>query len=509
MPDDILAMHAAAQPDKVALIEGSRRATYAELNRRANRVAHAFSGLGIGRHDRVAVMKHNSIEGFEISSGLRKIRAVGVPVNFRLRGPEVAYILNDSGARVIVAGPGFVEVIESVRDQLDGERTFVAVGAPAPPGWLAYEELLAAAADAEPVVADEGGLGAAMIYTSGTTGHPKGAYRKDGVKLELVIETIQTFELTPQDVHLMAGPGYHSAVGLFTAPSVAHGATVVIMEKFDAERALQLIQEHRVSTAYMAPILLKRVLDLPDEVRAGYDVTSMRGIYLGAAPCPFALKERATAYFGEVLWEFYGATETGVNIVLRPPDQLRKPGSCGQVAPGSEVLLLDESGREVPDGEPGQIWVRYAGMAEYYNRPDATQNAMQDGFFTVGDIAYRDAEGFYFICDRLIDMIISGGVNIYPAEIEAVLHAHPAVRDAAVIGVPDADWGESVKAVVELQPGAKATAEELIAWSAERLADYKKPRSVDFVTELPRGVDGKLLKRKVREPYWTAAGRSI
>jgi acyl-CoA synthetase (AMP-forming)/AMP-acid ligase II len=307
----------------------------------------------------------------------------------------------------------------------------------------------------------------------------------------------------------MAGPGYHSAVGLFTALTIALGGTVVIMPKFDAEQALQLIERHRVSTAFAAPVLVQRMVDVPEAVRDRYDVSSMRSIYLGAAPCPHSLKERAIAYFGDVLWEFYGATETGVNIVLRPEDQLRKPGSCGQATSGSEVRLLDEAGNEVPVGEPGQLWVRYGGMAEYFNKPDATSKAMHDGFFTVGDVAYRDEEGFYFICDRKVDMIISGGVNIYPAEIEAVLHAHPAVRDVAVIGVPDDEWGESVKAVVELQPGARATPEELIAWSADRLAGYKKPRSVDFVDQLPRGNDGKLLKRRVREPYWAAAGRRI
>jgi acyl-CoA synthetase (AMP-forming)/AMP-acid ligase II len=505
---DILAVHAAAKPDKVALREDDRAVTYAELNRRSNRAAHAFRSLGVGDRDRVAVMKHNSIEGFEIGSGLRKIKAVGVPVNFRLRGSEVAYILNDSGARVVVAGGAFVEVVDSVRDQVDGVRTYIAVDAQAPTGWLDYERLLAAASEDEPEDLDAA-LGASMIYTSGTTGHPKGAYRPDGVKMELVIQTIQAFELTSSDVHLMAGPGYHSAVSLFTALTLALGGTVVIMPKFDAERALQLIERHRVSTTFAAPVLVQRMIDVPEKVRARYDVSSLRSIYLGAAPCPHSLKERAIAYFGEVLWEFYGATETGVNTVLRPEDQLRKPGSCGQVTNGSEVRLLDEAGNEVPIGTPGQLWVRYGGMAEYFNKPDATNQAMQDGFFTVGDVAYRDAEGFYFICDRKVDMIISGGVNIYPAEVEAALHAHPAVRDVAVIGVPDDQWGESVKAVVELQPGAQATADELIAWCAERLADYKKPRSVDFVEELPRGTDGKLLKRKVREPYWAAAGRRI
>jgi acyl-CoA synthetase (AMP-forming)/AMP-acid ligase II len=232
-------------------------------------------------------------------------------------------------------------------------------------------------------------------------------------------------------------------------------------------------------------------------------------VILGAAPCPFSLKERAVRYFGESLYEFYGATETGVNLILRPEEQLRKPGSAGRVAPGQELLLLDDDGNPVPDGVPGEIWVRSGWLATYFNRQDATARAMRDGYFSVGDIAYRDPDGYYYICDRKIDMVISGGTNIYPAEVEACLHAHPAVQDVAVIGVPDDHWGESVKAVVVLQPGAVATADELIDWCRDRVADFKRPRSVDFVGELPRDQAGKLLKRVVRAPYWDGTGRRI
>jgi acyl-CoA synthetase (AMP-forming)/AMP-acid ligase II len=210
-----------------------------------------------------------------------------------------------------------------------------------------------------------------------------------------------------------------------------------------------------------------------------------------------------------VLWEFYGATETGINTVLRPEDQLRKPGSCGTAVPGQDIRLVGVDGHDVPDGEPGEFMVRNTWLAEYYLRPDATGKSLHGGFFSVGDIAYRDGDGYYYICDRQVDMVISGGVNIYPAEVEAVLFAHPAVMDVAVIGVPDDQWGESVKAVVQLRPGAKTTAEELISFTAERLAGYKKPRSVDFVEELPRDAAGKLLKRRIREPYWAASGRRI
>jgi acyl-CoA synthetase (AMP-forming)/AMP-acid ligase II len=508
---DILTVHATSQPGKRALICGEDVVTYREYDERSNCAARVLLDLGVGPGDRVAIMAYNSVAGFEVSSGLRKAHAVSVPVNFRLRGDELAYVVRDSGARVVCAGPEFVEHVEAARAHLPEETVLVALGGEdAPPGWVSMRDR-AAPQSAEPPPEDEQqeGLGRSMIYTSGTTGHPKGAFRAKGLPLETVMRTIQSFELRGSDVHLMAGPGYHSAVSAFSALTILCGATVVIMPKFDAESALQLIDRHGVTTTFMAPTLLQRIMDLPEHVRARYDVSSMRALILGAAPCPFSLKERAHAYFGEALWEFYGATETAFNLILRPEDQLRKPGSVGQPFPGCDLLLLDEAGDPVPDGQPGELWVRNDSLATYYNRPESMATATRDGFFSVGDVAYRDVDGYYYICDRKIDMILSGGVNIYPAEIEACLHAHPAVLDACVIGVPDDQWGEAVKALVVRQPGATAGEQELIDWCRQRIADYKRPRSVDFVDDLPRDQAGKLLKRRIRAPYWAETGRSI
>jgi acyl-CoA synthetase (AMP-forming)/AMP-acid ligase II len=504
---DFLARHAATNPSGVALISGERTVDFETLNRRANRAANVFRELGCTAQDRVAVMSFNSVEGFEISNGLRKVGLVGVPVNYRLRGPEIAYVLNDSGSSVVVAGPEHVDAVDAARNEVLGDRRFIALGGRAPEGWLAYEQLMADAADQQPADSEGGAIGASMIYTSGTTGHPKGAWRPHGVNVENILQVISIFELSSADIHLMCGPGYHSAVSLFTTLHQLLGATVVVQPKFDADGALDLIAKHRVTTSFMAPTLLQRLVDA--QVRRPRDVSSLRALFLGAAPCPHALKERAEAAFGQVLWEFYGATETGINTVLRPEDQLRKPGSCGTAVPGQEIRLLGADGAEVADGEPGEFMVRNSWLAEYYQRPDATGRSLHDGFFSVGDIAYRDADGYYFICDRQVDMVISGGVNIYPAEVEAALHAHPAVMDVAVIGVPDDQWGESVKAVVQLRPGSTATADELVDFAAARIAGYKKPRSVDFVEELPRDAAGKLLKRKIREPYWAESGRRI
>jgi acyl-CoA synthetase (AMP-forming)/AMP-acid ligase II len=505
---DVLAVHASVNPTKPAVIEGERVVDFDTLNRRANRAANMMLARGCGTHDRVASMGFNSARLFEVSHGQRKAGLVGTPINYRLRGAEIAYVLNDSGAAMVVADDEHVDIVETARPEVKRNIDYVALGDRRPDGWLSYAELMERAPETPPPVPGQiTGLAPSMIYTSGTTGHPKGTWRPNGVNVENVLQMISIFELTQSDVHLMCGPGYHSAVAFFSALHHLIGATIVVQPKFDALAALELMERHQVTTAFMAPTLLHRLLDAQEAKPR--DLASLRAIFLGAAPCPYALKARGEALLGQVLWEFYGATETGINTVLRPKDQLRKAGSCGQAVPGQEIRLVDADGKNVPDGEPGEFMVRNTWLAEYYNRPEATGGSMHDGFFSVGDVAYRDTEGYYFICDRRIDMIISGGVNIYPAEVEAVLLAHPAVADAAVVGVPDEQWGESVKAVVELRVGANPSADDLIAFCAEHLAGYKKPRSVDFVPELPRDAAGKLLKRAIRERYWTGAGRRI
>ncbi len=456
-PPHYLDAHAQVRPNKIALICGDRSLTYAQLNARARRVANALRALGVKAGDRVAVMTYNSIEALEIAGGLSKLSAIGVLLNYRLREHEVAYIINDCQAKVAIAGAGLVEVVEQARTEVTEQVTYIAVGTDVPQGFLQYEELLVNAS--EEVPQSEGGLGSVMSYTSGTTGKPKGAYRPSGVAVDSVMGIVQTFGLSASDVHLLAGPYYHSAPNFFVSVNMLMGATIVIQPKYDPVEALQLIDRHKITTTFMAPTLLQRLCDVPEDVFSRYDTRSFRTIILGGAPCPYALKVRAIERFGEHIWEFYGATETGFVAILRPEDQLRKPGSCGQVGPGQEIRLLDAAGNEVPDGVAGEMYARNASLAEYFNKPEATEKNKRDGFFSVGDIAYRDAEGYYYICDRKIDMIISGGVNIYPAEIEAVLAAHPAVADVAVIGVRDPLWGVSVKAVVELRPGTSATAE--------------------------------------------------
>ena len=276
------------------------------------------------------------------------------------------------------------------------------------------------------------------------------------------------------------------------------------MPKFDAEGALAAIARHRCTSTFMAPTLLKRITDLPDAVRARYDVASMRVIVMAAAPCPMPVKEAVMAQFGPVLYEFYGSTELGINTILRPEDVLRKPGSCGRAAPGIDLAVLDGDGKPVATGEPGELFVRrYPGVFdEYYKKPEATRETERGDWLSVGDVACIDDDGFVYICDRKRDMIISGGVNIYPAEIEDALHRHPKIQDAAVFGVPDDEWGERVHAAVELRRDAALSADEVVAFCRQHLAGYKVPREVTFHDALPRDTAGKLVKRVLREPFW-------
>jgi acyl-CoA synthetase (AMP-forming)/AMP-acid ligase II len=376
---------------------------------------------------------------------------------------------------------------------------------------VSLADLVAAGAPG-PVAVDTGtNVGGSMIYTAGTTGKPKGALRR-AVDPKTILPPFEAFGLVdPGHVHLAAGPLYHSAPGAFALYTHVFGGTVVVMPRFDPEAALAAIARHRCTSTFMAPTLLKRIVDLPAAVRARYDLGSMRVIVMAAAPCPMRVKEQVIEAFGPILYEFYGSTELGVNTVLRPEDVLRKPHSCGRAAPGVELAILDDAGAPVPAGTPGELFVRrYAGMFdEYWKKPDATRETRRGEWLTVGDVAWMDDEGFVYICDRKRDLIISGGVNIYPAEIEDALHRHPAIDDVAVFGIPDDEWGERVHAAIQPAAGAPITADEVIAFARTRLGGYKVPRSVSFHADLPRDSAGKLLKRVLREPYWAGRGTRV
>jgi len=504
---DILAAHAAAHPDTCALTDGDRAWSWAEYLAARNRLAGALRGLGLGAGEHVVVYAHNSLECMLASTAARALGAIPVPMNHRLTIDEVLYILDDSDATMVFASEAFVPMVERVRAQASKVRHWVLMGAERRP-WAAHVDDLVAGTSAGTIDAPSG-LGGSMIYTAGTTGKPKGALRRATDALALLPRLQALDVLDPSHVHLAAGPLYHSAPGGFALYAHVVGSTVVLMKKFDPEQALALIARFRCTSTFMAPTLLKRIVDLPETLLRRYDVSSMRAIIVAAAPCPMRVKEEVLRLFGPALYEFYGSTELGINTVLRPEDVLRKPGSCGRAAPGIELAILDDAGRPVPTGTPGELHVRdYNGVFdEYWKNPAATAETRRGEWLSVGDVASMDDEGFVYICDRKRDMIISGGVNIYPAEIEDALHRHPAVEDVAVFGVPDEDWGERVHAAIQLRPNAGATAEEIQAFARQHLADYKIPREVTFHTEFPRDTAGKLVKRLLREPHW--AGRTV
>jgi fatty-acyl-CoA synthase/long-chain acyl-CoA synthetase len=479
------------------------RWTYADLNRQANRLAHVLRDLGLKPGERFVWCGPNS-PGIVCASHARaKVGATTVPLNYRLTPEETAYIVEDSDAVLVYADAEQAETFARIRAQIPRVRDIVIFGGTPMPGMLDGDALVARASDAEPPPAPANHP-QSMLYTSGTTGRPKGAVRPPPDPAAIVpILTHVGFE--EDDVYLTTGPLYHSGPGGFLQIAHLLGNTAVLQRRFDPEDWLRLVQKYRVSMTFSAPTPIRLVVNLSEAVKARYDRSSMKRMIANAAPWSFALKEQYLADFPEdSLWEVYGSTELGVDTVLAPPDQRRKPGSCGRPAPGVEIKLYDEDGKEITAaGVPGEVYVRSAGNFVTYHKALETFEANRRGdFLSVGDIAYRDDEGFYYICDRKSDMIISGGMNIYPAEIEATLERHPGVQEVAVFGIPSDEWGERVHAVVVPRPGQVIAADELAAFARAHLAGYKVPRSVTFADELPKTGSGKILKRSLREPFW-------
>ena len=508
---DVVAVHAQAKPDAVAYVEDARRWTWRELFDRRNRLASSLTKLGLARGETAIVYAPNSLEYLLASGAVRAVNALPVPMNHRLVADEVLYILDHSDAAVVFVGDPFVPIAEQIRSRAPNVRTWILTGAERRPWASSLDDLVQRGSPEAPAVDPTQGLGGSMIYTGGTTGKPKGAVRS-GVNRRLTLDLMQALGMIHEgQVHLVAGPLYHSAPGSFALFTTVLGGTVVVMRKFEPEQALHLIHTHQVTSTFMAPTLVKRILDLPEAVRARYDVASMKSLVVAAAPCPMRVKEEALRYFGPCFYEFYGSTELGVNTILTPADVLRKPGSCGRAAPNVELALLDDDGRPVAVGEPGEVYIRrFEGMFDgYYKNAEATSQTRRGEWYSVGDVARVDAEGYYYIGDRKRDMIISAGVNIYPAEIEDALHRHPAVEDVAVFGVPDEDWGERVHAAIQIRPGHTLTADEVRAFAREHLADYKVPREVSFPDDFPRDTAGKLIKRMLRDAYWAGRDRTI
>jgi acyl-CoA synthetase (AMP-forming)/AMP-acid ligase II len=514
---DFLTAYSITQPDKPAVIDDRaggevRQLTYRELNERANQLANVLLGMGVVPGDsKVVWCGQNSIGLVVMINAARKLGVTAVPLNYRLSDEEAAYVTDHCDATIVYVDAEFAPMFTRIRGELPKVEHYLVFDGDTPDGMVAIDPLIDAASKGEPEVPEAVEPGSTMIYTSGTTGKPKGALRRGTGGAAQSAALLAHIGYTPDDVYMPTGPLYHSGPGGFMGIALVLGQTVVLQRKFNAEDWLRLVQTYRVTSTFAAPTPIRMVCNLPDEVKAKYDVSSMRRMIANAAPWSFALKQMYLAYFpAESLFEVYGSTELGVNCVLRPEDQLRKPGSCGLPAPMVEIKLFDDEGNEVTGVGPehtGELFVKSPSVfADYYKQHDKFLADNKHGYQTVGDIAYRDDEGYIYICDRKKDMIISGGMNIYPAEIEAALEHHADVLEVAVFGVPSEEWGETVHAVVVVREGGSMTADDVVAFAKEHLAGYKVPRSVSFVDELPKTGSGKILKRELRAPFW--AGRT-
>ena len=489
------------------LVYLEREIAWAELEDAVLRAAHRLERLGVGEDDVVCIMLRNDPAFLVAAYAALRLGAYSCPINWHYKADEAGWILADSGARVLVAHADLLPQIDGALPAGVG----LEVVAPGDwDGWLRDEARWAGAPRR---------LRGNMPYTSGTTGRPKGVRRAplplQGAErmAELSREArYKGFGIEPGMRALLPGPLYHSAPNLYaTQTLLLEDALLVLEPRFDAERTLALIERHRLTHAYLVPTMFVRMLKLPQETKRRYDLSSLRFVATTGSPCAPAVKRAMIEWWGPVLHECYASSEAGVVTSIDSHEALAKPGSAGRPVGAGALKILDQEGRELPPGEIGLIYARQPAYPDfgYNNNPAARAALERDGLWTLGDMGYLDQDGYLFICDRSSDMVISGGVNIYPAEIEAVLHGMPGVHDCAVFGVPSEEFGEALAAAIQPEPGARLDAAAVQTWLAERIAGYKVPRAVEFHDALPREDSGKIFKRKLRAPHWEKAGRRI
>jgi long-chain acyl-CoA synthetase len=498
---------AKTNPNGLALDDLTRRRTWAELVDRSMRIAHLFrEGFGLRPDDHAALLLGNRVEAIELTLGAMLAGIWLTPINRHLQAEEIAYVISDSGARVLFT---------------DDEHEDVARQSAAPRIVLVGNELDRALAEASdepiPLRAPPGG---AMIYTSGTTGRPKGVKRARQPTIEATLSLIYTAATTlgldGSGPHLITGPIYHAAPLLFGLYDHINGAPLIIMPRWDAAHTLELIQDRQVRHTHLVPTMFVRLLRLDEHIRAAFDPSSLRLVLHGAAPIAPVLKRRMIEWWGEVIVEYWGATEGGACTLAGSAEWLGHPGTVGKAMPNFEIFAVGEDGAPLPAGEAGILYCRHKLLArpfEYHNASEKTaESYLGPGAFTLGDIGWVDADGYVYLTDRQSNLIISGGVNIYPAEVEQVLQQHPAVADVGVFGIPDEEWGEVIKAAVELTDGLQPSPQleaEILAFARQHLAGYKVPRSIDFEARLPRHPTGKLYIRQLRDRYWQGREKRI
>jgi acyl-CoA synthetase (AMP-forming)/AMP-acid ligase II len=520
LPNDLaetVRMQAKARGDAIAFEFEGRQTTFAAFDRNTNRVANALKAAGLTHGERIAYLGKNSDIYFELLFGAMKAGVVMAPVNWRLAGPEIAFIVEDCKAPLLFVGPEFVTMARSLKDRLPSVRAIITTegGAGEWRDFVAWRD--AQSADDPGVAISRNDIGI-QLYTSGTTGKPKGAMLAHGNMLNLVQsgnegEKPEWNKWTSDDVSLVAMPIFHIGGSGWGVMGLYHGARGVIAREFDPTKVLDFFEQSGITKLFMVPAAMQFVVRQPRARQM--DFSRLKYMLYGASPIPAALLKECIEVFKCGFVQMYGMTETTGTIVALPPEDhiegLDRMRSAGKALPGVELAILDVDGKRLPPGEVGEIATRSgSNMAGYWNLPEATASTLRaDGWLRTGDAGYMDSDGYLYIHDRIKDMIISGGENIYPAEVESAICDHPDVAEAAVIGIPDDKWGEAVKAVVVMKPGKAATATDIINFARERIAGFKTPKTVDFIPALPRNPSGKILRRNLRDPYWAGKDRQV
>ena len=512
---ELARVHGRERPDRPALTAGDRTITFGELDRRSSQVAQALQAEGVGPEDRVAFLDKNTPEYFELLLGGGKLNAVNVAVNWRLAPPEVAYIVNDAQAKVFVVGEEFVPVLDKIEGELTTVKKIVVVGGH--DRHQSYEDWVGAQGDDDPGVESAPGDVAFQLYTSGTTGLPKGVMLTNANLFTLLPTAAPDWGFTEDSVNLVAMPLFHIGGSGYATVGMFVGCHTILMREVDPAGMLQLIVEKGVTNVFAVPAVLQFMLMMPGV--ADMDFSKLQYVVYGASPISVEVLSKSIETFKCKFIQAYGLTETtGAIVTLMPEDHdpsgpnSHRLRSAGKPIDGVELRIVSaDTGEDAPQGEVGEIWSRTGqNMKGYWNKPEETAKTItDDGWLKTGDAGYLDADGYLYIHDRVKDMIISGGENIYPAEIENVLMSHPGIADIAAIGVPSEKWGETVKAIVVKAEGQDPSPDEIIAFARERLAHYKCPTSVDFTDALPRNPSGKILKRELRAPYWEGRDRGV
>jgi len=515
---DIPRFHSERCPDKIAFVFEDRSVTYGEFNTFTEKVANGLVEEGINEQDHVAYMDKNSDRFYELVIGCSKSNTVIVGINWRLAPPEVSYILNDSQAKILFVGEEFFGLVDKILKNVPSVKKVICMTG-SRPDWPEYESWRdsqsADLCQRQPKLEDV----AIQMYTSGTTGHPKGVqltynnfYSSRNREPEPQ-EGMEWAEWTEDEVQLVVAPTFHIGGAGSGIGGLYASAKNVVLKEFETTEALKAINDHRITKIFMVPAMMKMILDNP--LSRETDYSSIKYISYGASPIPLELLKEAMEVFQCGFIQLYGMTETSGSVTYLPPEDHDVNGnermkSAGKALPHCEISIVDENGHEMPTGEVGEIIVRSTtNMLGYWNLPEETSKTLKDGWLHTGDAGYMDSDGYVYVHDRVKDMILSGGENIYPAEVENAIFGHDKVADVAVIGVPDEKWGESVKALVVLKDNEEASEEDIITFARERIAGFKTPKTVDFIKELPRNPAGKVLKKDLRKPYWEGLDRKI